>query len=95
VPLLIGTSVVKAVAALRTRQDTADASADAGDGAAGPSRPAPVTLDWHSLSCRLSNEKTGASKELLSLDGGSAVPGKLLAIMGPSGSGATGAHERP
>jgi len=95
VPLLIGTSVAKAVAALRARQDTADASADGGDGAAGPSRPQPVTLDWRSLSCRLTNEKTGASKQLLSLAGGSAVPGRLLAIMGPSGSGATAAHERP
>ena len=95
VPLLIGTSVAKAVAALRARQDPADASANGGDGAAGPSRPAPVTLDWRSLSCRLSNEKTGASKQLLFLDGGSAVPGNLLAIMGPSGSGATGAHKRP
>ena len=93
-PLLVGTSVFKAVTALRRRQSTANAAADGDNGTAGPSRPQPVTLEWRSLSCSLSNAKTGVEKQLLSLDGGSAVPGRLLAVMGPSGSGDPGARPK-
>ena len=96
-PLLIGTSLFKAAVSVRRRSRPADAPAngDPGNGAPGSGPPQPITLQWQSLSCSLSNEKTGASKQLLSLDSGYATPGRLLAIMGPSGSGAKEQQDLP
>lgn len=80
VPLLVGTTSVKALLALKdTRHHEAALAgngADAGGSADGAS-PAhePVTLRWRNVSATLTTKK-GNTKELLSLAGASARPGR-------------------
>ena len=90
VPLVISTAAWKVVTGLKNRKSGQPSakSPDSGDSESNGSKPEPVTLSWRNVTCSLSDSKSGANRELLSLDGGCATPGRLLAIMGPSGSGA-------
>ena len=85
---MLGAAVLKAVGGLRSRQERGASSSTAeGGDSEGRDGPEPVTLRWCSVTCTLTDKKAGVKRELLSLDGGAAKPGRLLAIMGPSGSG--------
>ena len=46
-----------------------------------------TTLEWMDVSCALSKKKGGKTKLILDKICGRALPGRMLAIMGPSGSG--------
>ena len=88
---MIGTIVWKAVDHLRNGKGAkpligAMESSDIGKSHS--KQPEPATLTWQNVKCSLADGKSGGSRELLSLDGGCSKPGALLAIMGPSGSGA-------
>ncbi len=80
VPLLVGTTSAKALLALKdTRHHEAALAgngADAGGAADGASLAhEPVTLRWRNVSAMLTTKK-GDTKELLSLAGASARPGR-------------------
>ena len=94
VPILVGTSLVKALAGLKHRRGSGEAgiTPQNGGNGTGDQKPPPVLLEWQDLRCSVTNKKTGSTRELLAVAGGAAKPGRLLAIMGPSGSGAQANH---
>mmetsp|Transcript_19242 Transcript_19242/g.58081 ORF Transcript_19242/g.58081 Transcript_19242/m.58081 type:complete len:689 (-) Transcript_19242:421-2487(-) len=93
-PLLLGSTGVKAALALRNRDREGKASGNgSSEDAAEQDAAPPVTLRWQDLTCTLAvkdkAKKTTSHKTILSLSGAAARPGRLLAIIGPSGSGKT------
>ena len=90
VGLAIGTVVVAAAARVLFRKPRARDPHEPVVAAA-PSTPAQVTLTWGELSCWLDGTKRsrGEKKHLLQDVTGTAAPGRLLCIMGPSGAGKT------
>lgn len=77
VPLLVGTATAKALLALRdTRHHEAvlAGNGDASDHADAPPQEQ-VTLRWRNISCTLTS-KHGEAKQLLSVTGASARPGR-------------------
>ncbi|KAI9088647.1 hypothetical protein K1719_029761 [Acacia pycnantha] len=51
------------------------------------SKVPPVTILWRNTTCNLSDKSSNSVRSLLKNASGDARPGRLLAIMGPSGSG--------
>ncbi|KAK9828034.1 hypothetical protein WJX81_003580 [Elliptochloris bilobata] len=84
VPLLLGTALVNGVRhvahAKRREHAPPEAENDAGE--------EQVELEWRQLDCVLTAKKGGCKHILKDLQG-RAPPGRLLAIMGPSGGGKT------
>ena len=67
-----------------------DAASDGGDAAPeAPPTPSPVVLQFANLSCTLQKKNAQSATTLLQSVSGSAAPGRLTAIMGPSGAGKT------
>ena len=82
------------LAGLLLRRRAGDAAAEEDVAAAdAPAEPAPVHLAWRGLRCTLSRKPKsgdgGSPTPLLQDVSGSAAPGRLLAILGPSGAGKT------
>ena len=73
----------------RKRGDAAPAGGDAAPEA--PPTPLPVVLEFCNLTCTLQKKqkKADSATTLLQNVSGSAAPGRLTAIMGPSGAGKT------
>lgn len=82
VPVAIGSASIGLVRHLvrKKKQRKSSRSSREGD-EAGQKQ---VTLEWDSISCTLTTKK-GGTKNILQNVSGEAKPGKLLAIMGPSG----------
>jgi ABC-type multidrug transport system fused ATPase/permease subunit len=67
-----------------------DAASDGGDAVPeAPPTPSPVLLEFADLTCTLQKKKAQHATTLLQSVSGSAAPGRLTAIMGPSGAGKT------
>jgi hypothetical protein len=80
------------VGKLLLRRRRRDSAAGGGDTSEPGERPRPVQLTWRALHCSLTRTaKSGESitTPLLANVSGVAAPGRLLAILGPSGAGKT------
>ena len=79
VPLLVGTAAAKAVLALKDTRHHDSIMDGNGDGAEHEDESQPpqqeMTLRWHNISCKLET-KGGDTKQLLSIAGSSARPGR-------------------
>jgi hypothetical protein len=81
------------VGKLLLRRRRHGSAAGGGDVYAEPGeRPRPVQLDWRALHCSLTRTSKGGESittPLLANVSGVAAPGRLMAILGPSGAGKT------
>jgi hypothetical protein len=83
VPLLVGTATAKAVLALKDTRHH-DIAIDGNGDSVGLDDESPppqqeVTLRWRNISCQL-DTKGGDTKQLLSITGSSARPGRWAAV---------------
>jgi hypothetical protein len=83
VPLLVGTATAKAILALKdTRHDDINLEGNgdsAGQEDAAQPKQQEVTLQWQNISCQL-DTKSGDTKQLLSITGSSARPGRWASV---------------